>query len=208
MAPVSGRPFLAHLLDYAAGQGVSRAVLSTGYLGATISGYFGARYGGVDLVYTQEEQPLGTGGALVRAFERVEGDTALVLNGDTLFAIGYGALHALHRAMGAGVTMALRPAPDCSRYGCVVVRDGRVRQYRAAGEAAPGLIGGGVYAIAREVLRRYPLPVKFSLEKDLLEPHVAELEPAAFVSDAPFLDIGVPEAYGEAAGFLRRLRGA
>jgi len=208
MAPVLGRPFLAYLLDHMVGQGVRRVVLSTGYLGAEISNYFGAGYRGLELVYECEEKPLGTGGALVRSFERLEGDAAMVLNGDTLFALDYAALMAVHKAAGAEVTIALRRTPDCSRYGGVVVCGEHIVRFRAAGEPAPGLISGGIYVIARELLHRYPLPARFSLEKDLIEAHVAELKPGAFISDAPFLDIGVPEAYGEAAGFLGHLRGA
>ena len=42
MAPVNGRPFLEHQLEYWAGQGVTRFILSVGYKHESISGHFGA----------------------------------------------------------------------------------------------------------------------------------------------------------------------
>ncbi len=66
LAPVGGRPFLAFLLDQIAQAGIARAVLCTGYLGEQIEATFGRQYRGLQLAYSVERQPLGTGGALAR----------------------------------------------------------------------------------------------------------------------------------------------
>ena len=47
MAPVNGRPFLEHQMDYWIGQGVSRYILSVGYRPEAIVDHFGRRYRGV-----------------------------------------------------------------------------------------------------------------------------------------------------------------
>src|SRR5207237_2019404 len=79
MAPVGGRPFLERLLDYWIGQGVRRAVLAVGYLHDMIRGHFGDEYRGCAIAYSIEEQPLGTGGALVQSLPLVHGERFLVL---------------------------------------------------------------------------------------------------------------------------------
>ena len=58
-----------------------------------------------------------------------------------------------------------------------------------------GLINGGVYAIDRSLLDLSGLPEKFSFEKDVLEPGAAKGQIGGWVSDAYFIDIGVPEDY-------------
>src|SRR5262245_60673623 len=64
LAEVHGRPFLACLLDQAAVAGLKSVVLCTGYMGDRVQAVFGNKYGGLHLVYSQEEVPLGTAGAL------------------------------------------------------------------------------------------------------------------------------------------------
>jgi D-glycero-alpha-D-manno-heptose 1-phosphate guanylyltransferase len=61
-----------------------------------------------------------------------------------------------------------------------------------------GLINGGVYAIDRSGLDLGSLPEKFSFEKEVLEPGAAIREIGGWVSNAYFIDIGIPEDYGKA----------
>ncbi len=61
-----------------------------------------------------------------------------------------------------------------------------------------GLINGGVYAIDRGRLELGSLPEKFSFEKEVLEPGAALGEVGGWVSDAYFIDIGIPEDYQKA----------
>jgi D-glycero-alpha-D-manno-heptose 1-phosphate guanylyltransferase len=61
-----------------------------------------------------------------------------------------------------------------------------------------GLINGGVYAIDRERLDLSSLPERFSFEKEVLEPGAAIGEIGGWVSEAYFIDIGIPEDYQKA----------
>ena len=61
-----------------------------------------------------------------------------------------------------------------------------------------GLINGGVYAIDRSRLDLSSLPERFSFEKEVLEPGAAIGEVGGVVSDAYFIDIGIPEDYERA----------
>ena len=107
MAPVQGRPFLERLLDYWIGQGVQRAVLAVGYMHETIRQHFGEKYRNCVITYSVEQQPLGTGGALVQALPLVQAETFLVLNGDTYFAVPLPALTEFHQQRRAKVSLSL-----------------------------------------------------------------------------------------------------
>lgn len=65
----------------------------------------------------------------------------------------------------------------------------------------PGLINGGVYVLDRTVAERLP-PGASSLERDLLPALAGEGRLGARIYDGAFIDIGVPDAYGEACAML------
>ncbi len=64
LAPVAGQPFLTRLLDVLLGAGIRRTVLLTGHLGDQVEGAAGRMHGALELEYSRESAPLGTGGAL------------------------------------------------------------------------------------------------------------------------------------------------
>lgn len=198
LADVGGRPFLEHVLASLAARGAGRFVLSVGYLGNSIRSRFGSCFAGIPVVYSQEDEPLGTGGALYRALRLVDGPSALVVNGDTLFRVDSGALLRHHAGKRCDVTLGLKPLEDSARYGRVEVEGARVVGFREKGPPAPGLVNGGVFAVARDLPERFPMPERFSFEGDLLAKRVRELHVCPWVEDGFFIDIGVPEDYRRA----------
>lgn len=207
MAPINGRPFLEHQLDYWIGQGVKRFVLSVGYRHKVIVDHFGATYRGIPLDYAIESSPLGTGGGLLLAAERLFGEAAfLLLNGDTYFEVELAALRGFHESKKADWTFALLRAAEVGRYmGMDIAADGRITSLKSGAGKPGGLANGGVYLMNPEALRigGWKPGDKVSLEDDIL--------PAAFESgrrfygfecNGTFIDIGVPEDYSRAPGLL------
>ena len=74
----------------------------------------------------------------------------------------------------------------------------QVRAFQEKRYCSEGLINGGVYAIDRGRLDLGSLPERFSFEKEVLEPGAALGEIGGLVSDAYFIDIGIPEDYRKA----------
>ena len=197
MAPVYGKPFLCYLMDRLAEAGISRIVLATGYKHEVIESYFGASYRGAEIIYSQEETPLFTGGAIVQAARKLAGKDFIVLNGDTLFDIDYEELARAHESKGASITIALRAVEDTARYGAVSCTErGRIAAFKEKeASAGAGVINGGIYAIDRAWLLGQELPVKFSFEKELLQPQAGKAAIYGVESSSYFIDIGVPEDY-------------
>lgn len=209
MAPIEGRPFLEYLLDYWIAQGVTRVVLAAGYKAEIVQQHFGSFYRGVPLEYSIETIPLGTGGGLLLAAERLRAaGSALVLNGDTFFEVDLAGLSACHRGKLASVTMALAEVSLNSRYHGVVL-DGESRIVRLEGgnaQAARSYINGGVYLIGPNVLKtvRDRAGVRSSWESDLLPSLLAaQARVYGYVSTGRFIDIGIPEDYAAAGAVLR-----
>jgi len=55
-------------LKQLSGQGFAKVILSVGYMAEVIQQYFGASYAGMELLYSIEDEPLGTGGEKSHGF--------------------------------------------------------------------------------------------------------------------------------------------
>jgi NDP-sugar pyrophosphorylase family protein len=207
MAPVAGRPFLERLLDRLESQGVRHAVLAVGYRSQIIRSHFGAARGAMKLSYSEETEPLGTGGALRQAFDSQALSRAIALNGDTWCDVDLHALSRSHAAAGTLATLTLVHQDDASRFGTVDIDPrGRVSGFREKRpDAGGGLINAGVYALDRGVFDLAPAAMRFSFENDVLQARAAEGRFGSHIAHgATFIDIGVPDDYARAQTLLAR----
>ncbi len=205
MAPVNGKPFLHYIFKYLIRQGISEAVLSVGYKHELVKEFFGEEYLGVKIHYSVEEEPLGTGGGIKKAFELVN-DFAFVLNGDTFFDADLNVLSDFYFDSKSDITLSLKRLQNFDRYGTVQLDAGnRVTKFAEKQFLPEGLINGGVYFFSKELFEKIETPEKFSFEKDVLEKYTHELKFSGKVFDGYFIDIGIPEDYAKAqhelAGF-------
>lgn len=204
LAEVLGRPYLSFLLDQVAKAGVRHCVLCTGYLGEQVEAAFGGTYRSLELTYSREESPLGTGGALRYALPHLRSDPVLVLNGDSYCHADLAAYWRSHRERGAVGSLLLTEVADTSRFGQVVVDEtGALTSFREKQSAAGGAgwINAGVYLLAQELIAGIPPDRVVSLETEVLPSWIGRGlygHPAA----GPFLDIGTPESYAAAARFF------
>ena len=206
LAEVAGRPFLAWLLDGLVASGVRQAVLCTGYRGEMIRQVFGDHFQTLALDYSQETEPLGTGGAVRAALPLSDSPTLLVLNGDSLCRVDLASFARQHAQRGAACSLVLARVRDTSRYGRVeTAADGRLTQFLEKGDAAgPGWINAGVYLFQHRVIEGMPLSRALSLERDLFPAWLGR-GLYGHEQDGPFLDIGTPESYSAAVDFVSDL---
>lgn len=200
LASVAERPFLAHLLDQLAAGGLSRVILATGYMAEKIEQAIGARWAGMDIVYSKEPEPLGTGGAIRLAAMLLQGDSGVHLaNGDTFLRYDPGALEHVVERTGATLGIALARVDDVGRYGAVEVADARVIAFREKGGRGRGLINAGSYFLTAEGIAGLPdEDGAYSFENRVLLPSALRGQVAAFDDTSDFIDIGVPDDYARA----------
>ena len=210
MAPVCGRPFVEWVVRYLARQGVTRVVISTGYLAEKIEGHF-ARTGinGVTVRCYPETTPLGTAGGFLNA-AGLSGDAPgawLVLNGDSLILSGFeGMIAALGEGRAAGAIMGRR-VEDASRYGTLEFGgDGGLTRF-AEKRPGSGVINAGVYLLRGELLERIGGERPLNFEQDVFPDLIkggANLQ--VVEAEGEFLDIGTEESLKEAEGFILQNR--
>lgn len=193
MAPVAGKPFLGWLLGWLGRYPVRHVVFSVGYLREQVIEYVQGHSWPFDYDFAIEETPLGTGGGIRLALEKCREQQVTVINGDTFFPVDLNAI-----PFSYPVTLALKPMKDFDRYGTVSFVGGAVTAFQEKQYCPEGLINGGIYALDRSRLNLDSLPEKFSFEKEVLEPGAAIGQLGGWVSDAYFIDIGIPTDYQKA----------
>ncbi len=202
LAPVMGRPFLAYLLDQLAESGIIHVILCTGYMGEQVMSEFGETYGPLRLEYSEEKMMRGTAGALRLAFPLFQSDPVLVMNGDSICEVNYGALWNWHSARNAKATMLLTEVQDTKRFGRVIVdKEGRITRFEEKdGTSGAGLINAGIYLIRQSMIRTIPPKEPVSLERDIF-PEWLGMDFYGYKSIGRFLDIGTPGSYAASEEF-------
>lgn len=202
LLPTAGVPFLAHQLAKACAAGVTRVVLATSYRADMFADSLGDGSAfGLEIVYVQEETPLGTGGAIRNAAQGLRGDPGspvLVLNGDVLSGHDLAAQLDLHTKAEAAVTLHLVEVSDPARFGCVPTdADGRVTAFlEKTPDPVTNRINAGCYVFRRDVIDTIPPGVVTSVE---LETFPGLIDAGAvvmgYLDDSYWLDVGTPEAF-------------
>jgi mannose-1-phosphate guanylyltransferase len=196
LAPVAGRPFVEHLLDWLAREGARRVVFLLGHRADAVRTHLSAHpRAGMVLDSVVEPAPMGTGGALAHARSALRTDPVLVVNGDTFVDAPLAPLRAAQG--GAAAAMLCVRVPDAGRYGRIEIADGRVARFveKDPGFRGDAAINAGIYLLSARLLDGIPAGGPVSLERDVFE----KLPPGSIAAHvdrrARFVDIGTPESW-------------
>ncbi len=195
---VGGKPFILYLIDYLVNQGVTKIILSTGYKAESFKQLLTLKKKNVEICFSEEKNPLGTGGGVRLALPQVKGERILVLNGDTYFPVELEKLEKIHFANRALATIALKLLKNCDRYGTVQCKDNRITGFTEKKPCKVGLINGGIYLLEKSALLPYKENASFSFEKEFLEKHATDSTLSCCEFSHYFLDLGVPADFEKA----------
>jgi D-glycero-alpha-D-manno-heptose 1-phosphate guanylyltransferase len=202
LAPICGKPFLEILLKNLSEKGLTRAILSLGFMSEKIVNHFGSSFSGIKLEYVVEDTPLGTGGATRLALAKCEEDHAYVMNGDTFVDLEISEIEKLWQLQKKPIIVA-RHVADTNRYGRLLISDGILKGFTEKGISGSGLINAGCYVFARDQLRDINISEAFSLEADYLTNSFIKKEDIfCFETKGVFIDIGIPEDFARAQTLL------
>ena len=199
MAPVAGKPFLHWVIAYLIAQKITSFVFSLGYMHKTIEEYIQLNHPQLQVKFSVENEPLGTGGAIKLALKLCEEENVMVVNGDTLFETNINALWAEHTQNNSECSLSLKPMQHFERYGAVTINESKIiTAFSEKKYMEKGLINGGVYLINKNSFNKLNLPQKFSFEKDFLEKYLHILTMIGVQDNGYFIDIGIPEDFKKA----------
>lgn len=198
MAPVKGRPFLNYLLNWLLNYPVSRIVFSVGYKADIIKHHFGNVFNNIPVLYAEEQEPLGTGGAILNALKYTTDNDVLIVNGDTYFPVDIDRFLKFHTTAKSNLTVALKEMENFDRYGTVELLQDTIKGFKEKKPLKKGLINGGIYLVKKDFFKARHLPVRFSLEQEILEKEAGTGNLKGIVFTDVFIDIGIPSDYQKA----------
>jgi D-glycero-alpha-D-manno-heptose 1-phosphate guanylyltransferase len=203
LAPVRGRPFLAYLLDQVEAAGWTRAILCLHYKSEQIIQAMGDRHGALQIEYSVEPEPLGTGGAVRLALAKVNAPRFLLQNADSFCAAPLAEFAAFHLAHGRPASILSVRVPNAARYGRLEMNpDGRVRAFTEKGASGgAGSINAGVYILESELAKTIPVGRPVSLESEMFPAWLPQ-GLTAWETSSAFIDIGTPESYLQVERYL------
>jgi NDP-sugar pyrophosphorylase family protein len=207
--PVAGQPLIGRILRQLRAAGIERVVINLHHHPETITGIVGdGSAWGLAVRYSWESEVLGSGGGPARALPLLAADRFFVVNGDTLAAVDFAELAAVHDRGGARATLAVAPARLDEYNALIADADGGLVGTALRGTALSALPAGtrpwhyvGVQAVDASALAG----VAADRPSDILREVYARLRAAR--ADAvrvhpvggAFFDIGTPADYLETA---------
>lgn len=192
MVPVNGKPFLYYIFDKLERSLCAKILLSiyyrSDYIIEKIRKDMPTK---IPIEFVVEKKPLGTGGALRLASNRIFNSRFLALNGDSFTDVNFEDIYELGKK--SEIVLSAVEVPDVSRYGRLKInKSGLVTSIKEKNYSGKGYINGGVYSISKSVFNSVEKD-SFSLETDILPDYVNKM--LSLKVSGYFVDIGTPEDF-------------
>ena len=200
MAFILGKPFLEHQIMFLKENGINEIILAVHHHANKIKSYFGdGRIWKVNITYSEEEVPLGTGGAIKHA-EKHLNERFLVLNGDSYSDIDLKDLVEFHKNKGSIATMSLTKANNNEHFGNVILKEDKIIEFVEKNEKnydsiSDSLINIGVYIFEPKIFNYIEKDKNVSLEYEIFSKLTKENLLIGYKHEGYFMDIGRPETY-------------
>lgn len=197
VADYDGQPFLFHLFACLEAQGFYRIILALGYDADGVRSKIDQSVWSkkLNIIYSVENKPLGTAGALRYALALIQSAEVIVLNGDTLTKLNYNDFMAFHRKQSARLTLAVTEVNTNQDSGYMHVSvDAKVRSFDEKTNMGQRYASMGVYCMSQSFIEAMPQGENCSLENDIF-PKAVGSGAYAYASKQGFHDIGTPERY-------------
>lgn len=200
LAPVGGEPFLFLILRQLASVGIKRVVLLTGYLHEkVVAACQDGQQFGLEILYSQEHEPLGTAGAILQARPFLEDYPDFILmNGDTILDCSLDAFLRFPMVPNwMGLIGAMQPK-ETARFGSLDLdpETQTINAFREKDQHSTGIVNAGIYRLSKSIFDMIPAGQFCSLETDIFPSIIKnKMGLRAFLLNGEFVDIGVPESY-------------
>jgi len=198
LLPLGSVSILEIVLGQLARAGVTRVVITLGHLPHLFAACIGSgeRFG-LTIDYCREDVPLGTAGSL-RAVTDPPADL-MVMNGDLLTTLDYGALVRAHREAGAAATIAVHRRSMYVDYGVIETTDGGELDRYIEKPSLPYLVSMGINVLSRDSLSLIPPDQRFDMPQLMQAVKNSGRKVLCHESDCYWQDIGRLDDYERAS---------
>jgi len=196
LAPVNGIPFLDILINCLAKQGFKRFILCVGYLREKIIDHY-RNWNHIDLIFSVEDLPLGTAGAIKNSEQHIKSDFFIVLNGDSYCNLEYLNFIQFHLSKNSELSIVVSKVKESKDFGQIKLNRGKqiVSFSEKVVKSKVQYTNSGIYLFNKILLNHIPIGEKYSNEYDLFPEMIKRYKCYGFMTKRKFMDIGTPVRY-------------
>jgi NDP-sugar pyrophosphorylase family protein len=209
LMPLGDMPILELLLRRMKMAGIREVIIAVNHLRHLIEAYFGDGSSiGVRLLYSNEDKPLGTAGALGHMLDSLD-ETFFLANGDLLTTMDLRRMAFTHVAEGADASIGIHERENKIDFGLIEFdAENRLSAYREK-PTSKYYVSMGVYILQREAIRPHVTTVDYlDMPNLLLKIKASDGNVVCFRDDCIWLDIGRPDDFALAQKMFEQDRGA
>ncbi len=189
LMPVRAEPVLTLLIKWLRRNDIEEVYITTGYLGHLIKSVCGdGQQWGMQIHYTEEEEPLGTIGPLGLLRDELD-QSFLVINGDVLTDLNISAFTTYHRNRKGTVTVGSAVRKIRTEFGVIEAENGRIVGFKEK-PILSNLVSMGIYCMEPDVFRYIPCGVPFGFDDLILCLLNRKIRVESYVHEGMWLDIG------------------
>jgi NDP-sugar pyrophosphorylase family protein len=201
LMPVGDHPIMEVIIRQLKNSGITRVIIAVGYLESLIKAYFGdgSKFG-VEIIYSREDEPLGTAGPLQLVREKLTGSFILI-NGDTLTDLDLNEMLRSHREKGSLATVGITKRKVDIDFGVINLdAENRLVQWQEK-PTIDYFVSMGIYVFEPKVLDYIPEGF-YNLPDLIVALKEAGEKVGVFVHKGYWLDIGRFEDYQAACSLV------
>ncbi len=197
------KTFFDILLTFLKLHNIKRVILCVGVMKEQIKNYCKKYYGDFDFIFSEENKPLGTGGALKKANSLIKGNSFFILNGDSICKINLMDFFNFHIIKKSTCSIVLTFSNNAKDYGNIAIdsRQKIISFKEKSYQKGISLINAGIYLMNQDFIKYFPREESFSIENDVF-PNLPNINCFGFLAESDVVDIGTPERYNNALKIL------
>jgi len=186
---IGGKPLILTEIEMMKVLGVKKIVINLHHLKEEIRDYLGdGKRFGVSILYSEEEELLGTGGGVKKALPFLEGKTVCIMNSDIVIDLNLKEVYSFHTKKGNPVTIVVKKGPSRD----LSLKGDEVEEFFPDHKKEAWTFCGITFA-DRKILEEIPAG-KACLVRDFFVPLLRKGKRiSAFIYNGRFIDAGTPE---------------
>jgi NDP-sugar pyrophosphorylase family protein len=199
LVKINNRTIIEHNILMLRRQGIKDFIVTVGeYKDEIIKLFSEGNKLGINIIYVEEKEPLGTAGILRKAAQHLSG-TFIVCNSHELKEIDVKEMLDFHRKQRCPATIAITTTPTPKEYGVVVLNGNQIYSFieKPQGSSPTNLISAGFYIFEPEVIKMAPEGYG-RLELDIFPKLAANKDLAGFIFYGKWQDVRSPETLAKA----------
>ncbi len=155
LVSIHNKPIIEWQIRYLKNHGIRHIIICIGYKNNQIKNFLKSKNNfGINIEYSIEKKPLGTGGAIKKAAKSINDKSFFVLNGDTITNID---LRKLKSKINSIASIKLR-----TQYGVLITQKDKVLGFNEKKEISNLWMNAGIYYLSKYITK--DLPIKGNIE--------------------------------------------